>query len=121
MEGVAFGLRDGLELMVAAGMAPPVQIRASGGGIASPLWRQILADVLGAQIATVTTTEGAAYGAALLASVGGAGWFPTVDDAAADVVEPSPRPSPGRSARYAEAYARYRELYPALAPTFHAS
>ena len=81
LEGVAFGLRDGLDLMVAAGMAPPAQIRASGGGIASPLWRQILADVLGAEIATVTTTEGAAYGAALLASVG-AGWFPSVDAAA---------------------------------------
>ena len=120
MEGVAFGLRDGLELMVAAGMAPPVQIRASGGGMASPLWRQILADVLGAQIATVTTTEGAAYGAALLAAVGGAGWFQTVDDAVADVVRAEPAAEPGPdAARYTEAHARYRELYPALAPTFH--
>src|SRR5207248_7994322 len=74
LEGVAFGLRDGVELMVAAGMAPPTEIRASGGGTASPLWRQILADVLGADIATVTTAEGAAYGAAVLAAVGAA-WF----------------------------------------------
>ncbi len=64
LEGVAFGLRDGLDLMTAAGMAAPAAIRASGGGTASPLWRQILADVLGADIATVDTTEGAAYGAA---------------------------------------------------------
>src|SRR3954470_17006248 len=70
LEGVAFGLRDGLDLMTAAGMPPPAQIRASGGGTASELWRQILADVLGAEIATVKTTEGAAYGAALLAAVG---------------------------------------------------
>ena len=94
LEGVAFGLRDGLDLMVAAGMAPPYQIRASGGGIASPLWRQILADVLGAEIATVNTTEGAAYGAAVLATVG-AGWFATVDDAAAAFVRAMPAASPG--------------------------
>ena len=75
LEGVAFGLRDGLDLMLAAGMPAPDQIRASGGGTASPLWRQILADVLDAEIATVATTEGAAYGAALLAAVG-AGWYP---------------------------------------------
>ena len=68
LEGVAFGLRDGLDLMIAAGMPAPAQIRASGGGTASALWRQILADVLQAEIATVSTTEGAAYGAALLAA-----------------------------------------------------
>ena len=76
LEGVAFGLRDGLDLMTAAGMPAPAQIRASGGGTASALWRQILADVLEAEIATVSTTEGAAYGAGLLAAVG-AGWFPS--------------------------------------------
>ena len=63
LEGVAFGLRDGLDQMIAAGMPAPSQVRASGGGTASPLWRQILADVLGAELATVSTTEGAAYGA----------------------------------------------------------
>ena len=77
LEGVAFGLRDGLDLMVGAGMPVPTQVRASGGGIASALWRQILADVLEAEIATVGTSEGAAYGAGLLAAVG-AGWYPSV-------------------------------------------
>ena len=80
LEGVAFGLRDGLDLMLAAGMPVPTQIRASGGGTASALWRQILADVLDAEIATVGTSEGAAYGAGLLAAVG-AGWYPSVDAA----------------------------------------
>ena len=94
LEGVAFGLRDGLDLMVAAGMPAPDQIRASGGGIASPIWRQILADVLGAEIATVSTTEGAAYGAAVLAAVG-AGWFATVDEAAAALVRATAAASPG--------------------------
>ena len=121
LEGVAFGLRDGLDLMVESGMPAPTQIRASGGGIASPLWRQILADILGAEIATVTTTEGAAYGAALLASVG-AGWFPSVDEAAAALVRATPAAHPGAdAAAYAEALVRYRGLYPALAPTFHAT
>jgi xylulokinase len=119
LEGVAFGLRDGLDQMTAIGMPAPSQIRASGGGTASPVWRQILADVLGAELATVSTTEGAAFGAAMLAAVG-AGWHPNVEDAADAFVRVSPAASPGPDAdRYAEVHAAYRELYPALAPTFH--
>jgi xylulokinase len=118
LEGVAFGLRDGLDLMIEAGTAPPSQIHASGGGTASPLWRQILADVLGAEIATVNTTEGAAYGAGLLAAVG-AGWFASVDAACEALVVATRAATPGADVpRYAEAHAIYRELYPALAPSF---
>ncbi len=118
IEGVAFGLRDGLDLMVEAGMPAPDQIRASGGGTASPPWRQILADVLGAEIATVSTTEGAAYGAALLGAVG-AGWFPTVEAVADALIRVTPMAAPGPdSARYAEVHGVYRTLYPALAPLF---
>ena len=118
LEGVAFGLRDGLDLMVGAGMPAPGQIRASGGGTASGLWRQILADVLGAEIATVNTVEGAAYGAGLLAAVG-AGWYPSVEAAAASLVTATPAASPGPdAAAYATAHAVYRDLYPALAPIF---
>jgi xylulokinase len=120
LEGVAFGLRDGLDLMIEAGMPAPSVIRASGGGTASPLWRQILADVLGAEIATVDTTEGAAYGAGLLAAVG-SGWFPSVEAAAAKLVTATPAAAPGPDAsRYAEAHVTYRGLYPALAPSFRA-
>jgi xylulokinase len=118
LEGVAFGLRDGLDLMTAAGVPVPSQIRASGGGTSSQLWRQILADVLDTEIATVNTTEGAAYGAGLLAAVG-AGWFPSVEDAAEAFVTATPVASPGPDApRYADAHTTYRGLYPALAPTF---
>jgi xylulokinase len=121
LEGVSFGLRDGLESMVDAGMPRPSEIRASGGGLASPLWRQILADVLNAEIAAPSTTEGAAYGAAVLATVG-AGWFATVDDAAAALVSARPVAAPGLSASaYQQHYASYRALYPALAPWFHRS
>ncbi len=121
LEGVAFGLKDGLDLMVEAGIPPPRQIRASGGGVRSPLWRQVLADVLDSEIATVNTSEGAAYGAALLASVG-AGWHSTVANATAASVTVVPVATPGNAAAaYADAHARYRDLYPALAPIFHAS
>jgi xylulokinase len=120
LEGVAFGLRDGLDLMVASGMPPARVIRASGGGTASPVWRQILADVLDADIATVGTTEGAAYGAAVLAAVG-AGWFAEVAAAAGTWVSATVSASPGPDAAlYAERHAVYRGLYPALAATFRA-
>jgi xylulokinase len=120
LEGVAFGLRDGLDLMIAAGVPKPSQIRISGGGTASALWRQILADVLDAELATTTTTEGAAYGAAVLASVG-AGWQPTVEAAATAFVTATPVAAPGADVtRYAESHAAFRRLYPALAPRFSA-
>jgi xylulokinase len=121
MEGVAFGLRDGLDLMIASGIAAPGQVRASGGGTRSGLWRQILSDVLDVEIATVPTEEGAAYGAALLGAVG-AGWHPTVEEATSAVVrvEPAARPSDDVGL-YRDAHTRYQGLYPALSPTFHAT
>ena len=118
LEGVAYGLRDGLDLMVAAGMPAPTRIRASGGGTASPVWRQILADVLDVEIATVATTEGAAYGAGILAAVG-AGWHDSVAAAAEAWVTATVAAAPGPDAAvYRERHAGYRALYPALAPTF---
>jgi xylulokinase len=120
MEGVAFGLRDGLELMHAAGVGDVSEIRASGGGTRSPVWRQILADVLGAEVVTTNTAEGAAYGAGVLAAVG-AGWHPTVQEACTAWISVGDATPPGANAMaYTEVYPRYRELYPALAPTFHA-
>lgn len=120
MEGVAFGLRDGLDLMTEAGVPKPDSIRASGGGIRSELWRQILADVLEARIDTVATEEGAAYGAALLASVG-AGQHSSVDAAVAQMVTARPAASPSDLVdSYRRAHERYQALYPALRPTFHA-
>jgi len=119
LEGVAFGLRDGLDLMMRAGVARPDAIRASGGGTRSELWRQILADVLEARIDTVTTEEGAAYGAALLASVG-AGIHDSVDSAVEHSVRSQPAAEPGPDAdAYRDRHRLYQELYPALRPIFH--
>jgi xylulokinase len=119
LEGVAFGLRDGLDLVIAAGMPAPAQVRASGGGTASPLWREILADVLETEIATVPTSEGAAFGAALLSTVA-AGWHPTVQAATERLVRATPVASPGPDVTtYRDAHATFDRLYPALVPTFH--
>ncbi|HEV8339474.1 MAG TPA: xylulokinase [bacterium] len=120
MEGVAMGLRDALEIMRTRGI-PVGQVRISGGGARSPLWRQIVADLFAAEVVTVTATEGAAYGAALLAGVG-AGVFPTVQAACAATVRVASgtRPDPERAALYDRLYRTYRDLYPALSSSFHA-
>ena len=118
LEGVAFGLADGLDLMVAAGVPQPATIRASGGGVRSGLWRQILADVLEARIDTLVTEEGAAFGAGLLASVG-AGHASTVEEMVTRAVEVVPAAEPdGDVDLYREAHMRYQALYPALRPIF---
>ena len=65
------------------------------------------------------TTEGAAFGAALLASMA-AGWFPSVDDALGGLVQATPVAAPGpEAARYAATYDAFRDLYPALRPLYH--
>ncbi len=121
LEGVALGLRDSFELMKAAGLAGISQVRVTGGGARSALWRQILADVLDAELVTVGGGEGAAYGAALLAATG-LGAFPDVQAACAATVRltSSTRPGPAGAA-YREIYPLYRGLYPALRPTFNAA
>ncbi len=120
LEGVSFGLRDGFELMKSAGLADVTQVRVSGGGAKSQLWRQILADVFNAEIVTMNTAEGAAYGAALLAGVG-AGVWPDVPAAceALLTVTGSTQPQPEAVAAYNELYPYYQGLYAALSPTFH--
>jgi xylulokinase len=119
LEGVAFGLRDSFELMKSVGLAEVHQVRITGGGAQSPLWRQILADVLDAELVTVNTTEGAAYGAALLAAVGAGAW-PSVESACEEAIQitGSTQPGPDKG-RYREIYPLYRDLYPALQPTFN--
>ncbi len=121
LEGVAFGLKDSFTLIQGAGLGSIGQARASGGGARSGLWRQILADVLGVELALVNTTEGAAYGAALLAAVG-AGCYPSVEQACRAVIQVTGRttPDPAAVARYADLYPRYQALYPALKEEFRA-
>jgi xylulokinase len=118
LEGVAFGLKDGFNLIANAGLPDKIEVRVSGGGARSPLWKQILADVLGATLVSTNSTEGAAYGAALLAAVG-AKVYPDVVAACEATIQTSDAvtPSPDQDA-YAQPYARYTGLYPALKETF---
>ncbi|MGH2680199.1 MAG: xylulokinase [Actinomycetota bacterium] len=121
LEGVAFGLRDSFELMDALGLPRPAHVRITGGGSRSALWRRVLADVVRTSVVTTSSAEGAAQGAATLAAVG-AGWFPTVDAACGATIELGEPIDPGPDAdTYDEGYGRYRTLYPALRPTFHAT
>jgi xylulokinase len=120
LEGVAFGLRDSFELIKSAGLTAIRQVRVSGGGARSALWRQILANVLAVDLVTVNTTEGAAYGAALLAGVGAGAW-PDVDGACQATVTLTGVTKPHADAvtRYQQSYAYYRQLYPALKVISH--
>ncbi|MGB9752701.1 xylulokinase [Roseiflexus castenholzii] len=119
MEGVVFSLRDGLEIMRSLGIAP-AQIRATGGGGKSPLWRQMQADIYATDVATLAAEEGPAYGAALLAGVG-AGVFQDVDDAVARCVRLTTTTKPDDRAvvRYDEVYAIYRDMYAILCNGMH--
>jgi xylulokinase len=84
------------------------------------LWRQILADVLNVELVTVNTTEGAAYGASLLAATG-AGAFKDIESACLATIHVMETTSPGENHLvYEDMYPLYRGLYPALSPTFNA-
>src|SRR5438045_7084566 len=94
------------------------QVRASGGGAKSRLWRQILADVFESEIVLTNITEGAAFGAALLAGVG-TGIYKDVSDACTRTMHTTDRVELGPDAHvYADYYPIYRALYPALATQF---
>ena len=114
LEGVAYGLRDSLELLRALGCRIDVG-RVSGGGARSGLWLRIVASVLGVPLQRTAVEEGAAYGAALLGGVA-SGVFGDVREAAdacvrvRDEVEPDPE----WQRAYADGYERFRALYPAL-------
>jgi xylulokinase len=116
LEGVAYGLRDSLELLRELGVDPQVG-RASGGGARSDLWLRIVASVLGLPLERTESEEGSAFGAALLAGVR-AGVFQDAADAVARCVRVRDRvePDPDWSAAYELGYDRYRLLYPTLRP-----
>jgi xylulokinase len=120
IEGVSYGFKDIFALIQSAGLGAITQVRASGGGMKSPLWRQILASVLETELVTVNTTEGAAYGAALLAGVGAGNW-PDVLTACREAIMITglTEPDPDQMTIYRYRYPQYRALYPALKSSFH--
>jgi xylulokinase len=120
LEGVAFSLRDSLEIFGEMGVASE-QIRASGGGGRSTLWRQIQADVFGREMVTINATEGSAYGAALLAATG-TGRFSSIQEACRSAIRITDRcvPDPARARLYEDYYGVYRKLYVQLRESFRA-
>lgn len=112
MEGVAFGLRDSLELIRELGVDVG-EIVLAGGGAKSSLWRQIQADVFGQNVCTLSVTDAAPFGAALLAGVG-AGVYSSCADAAKATVKKASEtaPIPTNVDSYENLYSIYKDLYP---------
>ena len=121
LEGVAFAMRDSLEVARSLGL----EIHSSkicGGGAKSMLWKKILANILNLRLETVETEEGPGYGGAMLAAVA-CGEFDSVRQAADALVRVTGavEPDPALSARYAQRYRQFRRIYPALRPLFSAA
>jgi xylulokinase len=118
LEGVAFGLKDSFTLIDNAGLPETFEVRISGGGAKSPFWQQIIADVLGAPLVNINTTEGGAFGAAILASIT-AGLYNDVASACAAMIQTGAEVAVGDDKDiYAKRYAIYQSLYPTLQETF---
>ena len=118
MEGIAYALRDSLEII--RGLGTSIQrIYATGGGARSALWRQIQADVYNTELVTINIAEGPAFGAAILAGVG-TGVYDSVESAADELIKitSATQPIPENVSIYEEYYQIYRALYPALKPQF---
>ena len=114
LEGVAFGLRDSLDLIDELGGQPQLG-RVSGGGARSRLWTQIIASVLELPLEYVAVDEGAAFGAAILGGVAAEVW-PDVHAGVRATVKPRDQvdPVPDWIEPYREQRERFRALYPAL-------
>ena len=118
LEGVAFSLRDSLEIFRGLGVVVE-SVRLGGGGAKSPLWRQIQADVYHSKVEILEAEEGAAFGAAILAGVGAGAWQ-TVEEACRKTirVQQTVEPVAENIAALDRQYAKYVQLYPALKTIF---
>jgi xylulokinase len=120
MEGVAFGMRDLLELLKPLGVNPSEAV-VSGGAANSRVWRQLTTDIMGIPLYTVNTSEGGAFGAAILAAVG-VGAYPDVPTACSQMVRKVDTTTPEAAgvADYGRLYTIFSGMYPALRETYHA-
>lgn len=121
LEGVTFGMSDCLDLVRHAGVEVQ-EVRLTGGGARSALWRQLCADAFGVPVVTVNSGAGAAFGAALIAGAG-TGVFTSVDDACARCVRETGRTRPASDADLSAVRAareRFQSLYSAIRPWFRA-
>lgn len=114
LEGVAFGLRDSLEVARSLGIRIDSS-RICGGGAKSPLWRQIIAAVMNVKLEIIESEEGPGYGAAILAAVG-CGTFESVESACEKLVKviDTVEPDPVLVQKYEEKYQKFKQLYPIM-------
>ncbi|OJV66813.1 MAG: xylulokinase [Clostridiales bacterium 38-18] len=118
LEGVAFGLKDSLDILVDMGV-PVEELRVIGGGARSIKWRQIIADIFGQKIVGINTNQGGALGAAILAAVGD-GAFESVDAATKAIIKTvdAVEPNLANHEIYKEKHLKYKALYQSLKPYF---
>ncbi len=118
LEGVAFGLRDSLEVARSIGVDPK-RTKICGGGAKSPFWRKIIANVMNMKVDIIESEEGPGFGAAILAAVG-CGVYPSVEEAAKKLVKvvATEEPDAELAEKYEERYRKFRKFYPALKGMF---
>ena len=118
LEGVAFGLRDSLEVARSLGIKIE-RTKICGGGAKSPLWKKIIANVMNLKVDVPAVEEGPSMGGAMLAAVG-CGAYPDVETIAekfVHVVE-TVEPDPELVAKYEERYQKFKKLYPTMKELF---
>ena len=118
LEGVAFALRDSLEVAKSLGIRIE-RTKICGGGAKSPLWRRIIANVMNLKVDILESEEGPAMGGAMLAAVA-CGAYASVEEIAEKLVHvvDTVEPEPEIAAKYEARYAQFKEIYPALKPVF---
>ena len=118
LEGVAFALRDSFEVAKSLGIKIE-RTKICGGGAKSPLWKKMIANILGIKVDVIESEEGPGYGGAMLAAVA-CGEFASVEEAAAKLVKviDTVEPDAELVAKYEERYQQFKEIYPACKPIF---
>ena len=118
LEGVAFALRDSLEVAGKLGVKIE-RTKICGGGAKSPLWKRIIANVMNLKVDVIESEEGPGYGGAILAAVG-CGEFGSVEEAAGKLVKviDTVEPEEELAAKYEERYQKFRKIYPAVKDLF---
>ncbi len=118
LEGVAFALRDSLEVAKSLGIKLE-RTKICGGGAKSPLWKKMIANILNLKVDVIESEEGPALGGAMLAAVA-CGEYESVEAAAAKIVKiiDTVEPEPELVAKYEERYQQFKEIYPACKPLF---
>ena len=114
LEGVAFGIRDSFEVAKSLGIDIK-KTKICGGGAKSPLWKKIIANVLGISVQVIESEEGPGYGGAILAAVG-CGEYASVDEASKALVKviDTIEPDPDITAKYEKKYQQFKKLYPTV-------